>query len=95
MALTPTVTKSNVRLAMPKMWAVTLTLTVVDDAPGAPGFTRTFAQNYKAGKSIPDLAAMYQDEMQKAIDQYKAERAIYDHDHLATLVTGVQAALEM
>ncbi len=94
MALTKVVSKTGVTERMPKMWAVTLTLTVTDDG-GGPGFVRTFSQFYKLGKSIPDLGAAFQDDMQEAIDKYKAERVVFDHEHLDTLVAAVETGLEV
>ena len=93
MALTTTVTKTSVVRRMPKLWTVTLTLVVTDD--NGPGFTRTFSQGYKAGKSIPDLGLKFKAEMQAAIDQYKAERSVFDHANLNTLVIAVESGLEV
>ena len=93
MVLTVTVTKQSVTQRMPKMWAVTLTL-VLDDNAG-PGFTRSFSQNYKLGKSLSDLAAAFGKDMQAAIEQYKAERTYFDHAQLDGVVTAVQSGLEV
>lgn len=92
MALTTTVTKTSVVCRMPKMWAVTLTLVVTDD--NGPGFTRSFSQNYKAGKSIPDLRLKFKAEMEAAIDQYKTERTYFDSSQLDSVVDAVSAVLE-
>ena len=93
MALTTTVAKSSVRLVMPKMWAVSLTLTVTDD--DGPGLTQAFSENYKLGNSIPELESRFDVRMQAAIDQYKTELQYYNHAQLDTLVTDVQAGLEV
>ena len=93
MALTPTVTKTSVALRMPKLWTVSLTLTVTDD--DGPGFSRSFSQPYRLGKPLPDLATAYQADMQAAIDKYKAERAYYDHAQLDAVVVAVQTGLEV
>ncbi len=94
MALTKTVSKTSVRKAgMDKMWALTLTLVITDD--DGPGFTKTFSQNYKQGNAIPDFQEKFNVDMQKAIDDYKAEQALFKHAHLDTLVTDIQSGLEV
>ncbi len=94
MALTKQVALAGVSEAgMAKMWRVSLTLTVTDDA--GPGFARTFAQNYKQGRSIPDLFQAFRAEMQAAINKYKGERAVATHALMASLVSAVDDGLEV
>ena len=93
MALTKSVSKTSVTERMPKMWVVSLTLIVTDD--NGPGFMRSFSQNYKKGKPLPDLAAAFQAEMQAAIGKYKEEQVYYNHEQLDAVVAAVELGLEV
>lgn len=93
MALTVDVSKTSIRLVMPKMWSASLSLRLTDD--DGPGFERTFAENYKAGKSLTDLADAFREKMQAAIDQYKAERTLFNKPQFDAVATAVQNGLEV
>lgn len=91
MALTVSVTKTAVRLRMPKMWSITLTLTLQEDAVDV--FSQSFSENYKLGHSIADLANTFKDKMQAAIDQYKAEQVVWNHTDLDAVVAALNSNL--
>lgn len=93
MALTATVTKASVTERMPKLWSVSLTLTLKEDAVTV--LERTFSENYKLGQELAPLGARFAKQMQAVIDTYVGEQVIYNHADLDAVVAGVQAALEV
>ena len=92
--LTALVEKESIRLVMPKMWSVSIKLTITDIGSG-PGFVKIFSQNYKLDQSIPALGAKFLAEMQADIAQYARERAYFDNAQFTSLVSGLQAAVEV
>ena len=93
MALTANVTKTAVSLRMPKLWVITLTLVLQEDA--AMVLTESFTENYKLGHSIPALANMFLAKMQAVIDRYKGEKTVLNHVDLNAVVSGLNSNLEV
>ena len=93
MALTKTVSKTSVHLGgMPKLWIVTLTLTVTDD--DGPGFTTDISQKYKLGNDIAALQAAFEADIADAVTKYEDERRYFTHNKMNTLIADINAGLE-
>lgn len=92
MALTIQVSKKSVDLLMPKLWTVTLNLTCLDG--GEEVINQDFSKRYRTGQDLADLEAKYQKDMQKTIDDYKAEQVIFNHAKLDMAVINLNINLE-
>ena len=93
MAVTATVTKASVSERMPKLWSVSLTLTLKEASVTV--LERTFSEDYKLGQALAPLGARFIEQMQKVIDAYKGEQTVLNHEDLDAVVVGVQAGLEV
>jgi len=91
MALTTTVTKKSVSLSQPKMWMITLNMSLKDNAVEV--LNKDYSIRYKTGDSISDKVAKFIELMQADINWYKSEQLIYNNIQLDTAVTNVQAGL--
>ena len=93
MALTKTVAKTSVALGgMPKLWIVTLTLTVADD--DGPGFTTGLSQKFKLGNDIAALQSAFEEDIAAAVKKYEDERTYFTHNKMDTLVADINTGLE-
>lgn len=90
MAIVVTVTKKNVSLVQPSLWAITLTLTITD---GATVITTDFSEKYRTGQSISSIISKFITVMQTEINKYKSEQTIYNHPQLDSAVSNIQAGL--
>ena len=89
--LTKTVTKKSVALTQPKLYAISFTLMIADDA--GPGFTKDFVAEYHTGDNVADKVAKVTEEMQAAINIYKAEQAIFKAVAMDNAVTAIDGGL--
>lgn len=91
MALTVSVVKKEVGQQMDGLWNIILTLTCMDGAVEA--FTEDFSIRYRTGQDPEVRVKAILDDMQAAIDEYKAEQAIFDHTKLDAAVTWLNTNL--
>ena len=91
MALTTTVTKKSVSLSQPKMWMITLNMSLKDNAVEV--LNKDYSVKYKTGDSVPSKTVTFIELMQADINGYKSEQLIYNNIQLDTVVTNVQAGL--
>lgn len=91
MALVATVTKKPVSLSMPKMWMITLNMSLKDN--DVEVLNKDYSIKYRTGDLIPNKEAKFIELMQADINKYKAEQLIYNNIQLDTAVTNVQAGL--
>lgn len=94
MALSKTVTKKTVSLIMPKLYCITFNLTVADDT-GGPGINRDFSVEFHTGDNVANKTANIIEQMQLAIDTYKAERQIFNAAALNTAVDAISGGLTL
>jgi hypothetical protein len=85
MALTYAVTKTSVTKTLEQQWAINLTLTVLND--GVEAFSKQFTIDYKPGVNVTAVMQGIKADMQKAIDDYKAEQTLYNNALLNQAVT--------
>lgn len=91
MALSSTVTKKSVTLLMPKLYEITFTLVLLDEA--VPVLTKDFTVQYVLGSAIGAKVVQFVELMQLAITTYKAEQAIFTGPTLDAAVVSVHDAL--
>ncbi len=91
MAIIATVTKKAVTYRMPKMWNITLNMTLADDAVEV--INRDYHVIYRTGDSIEAKTDEFSSMMQYDINKYKAEQVIYTAPALNTAVIDVGNAL--
>lgn len=91
MAIIATVTKRPVTFCLPKLWNITLNLTLVDD--GTTVIDKDYSVEYIPGDSIPAKTDEFSSMMQYDIDKYKSEQVIYTAAALNTAVTTIGEAL--
>jgi|LGOV01.1.fsa_nt_gb hypothetical protein len=91
MAIIATVTKKAVTYRMPKMWNITLNMTLADD--GVEVINRDYNVRYRTGDSIAAKIDEFSSMMQYDINKYKSEKAIYTAAELDIAVIDVGNAL--
>ena len=92
MAIIATVTKKPVRYCMPKLWNITLNLTLIDEVEV---LNKDYSVEYIPGDSIQSKTDEFTSMMQEDIDKYKSEQVIYNAAALNTAVTDIGNALEV
>jgi hypothetical protein len=92
MALVATISKKSVTLVQHKLWEVTLNMILTDDVEV---LNKDYAVRYRTGDSVQAKAERFADMMQEDIEKYKSEQMIFNAPALDTVVTNVQAALEV
>lgn len=93
MALIATVTKKNVSKVMPKLWTITLTLTLSDNSVEI--YQNDYTARYRTGDNIATKEADLQARMQTDINNYKSEQTIFNNAQLDTVVANIEAGLEI
>lgn len=91
MVMTVAVKKVLVNIVMPKMWNITLNMTLTDDAVEVMNVD--YSVRYRTGDSISAKEAEFISLMQADIDKYKSEQVIFTHPQLDIAVTNVEAGL--
>lgn len=91
--LTKIVTKKSVSLTQPKLYNIVINLTVTD-TEGA-GFNKDFNVEFHTGDSVSDKTAKVIEEMQKAINDYKAEQTILKSTALDNAVNTISGGLNL
>jgi len=93
MAIIATVEKTAVIYRMPKMWDISVNMTLVDD--GVEVMNKDYSVVYRTGDEIPTKTAQFTSMMQYDINKYKAEKGIYTAPALDAAVTDIGNALEV
>jgi hypothetical protein len=91
MAIIATVEKRPVQYRQPKLWNITLNLTLIDD--GVEVINKDYSAEYIPGDYIPSKTEQFSSMMQADIDKYKSEQVIYTAAALNTAVTTIGEAL--
>ena len=91
MALIPTVTKKSVTRQMPKLWNITLNMILTDGSVEV--LNKDYSVKYRTGDDISLKTDLFIKQMQKDIDNYKSEQAIFTNAQLDTAITTVQEGL--
>lgn len=91
--MTATVSKKSVDLVMPKLYEITFNLTVLDG--GTEVINKDFRCEYHTGDNPASKVLKVTEEMQKEIDNYKAEQGIFNATALNTAVTNIQNGLTL
>jgi hypothetical protein len=93
MALTALVTKKAVSKVMPKLWNITLTMVLTEDSTEV--FQSDYSVYYRTGDNIASKENNLMAQMQTDIDKYKSEQNIFNNAQLDTVVTNINAGLEV
>lgn len=93
MALLATVTKKSVKLTQPKLYNITFNLVLTDG--GTEVLNQDFSCSYKPGDATADRVKEVKEDMQKAVDNYKAEKAIFTAAAMDAVVTNIQGSLSL
>lgn len=91
--LTATVTKKSVKYAQEKLNIITFNLIVKDN--NVEVINQDFSCNYEPGDNPAQKVAKITEQMQKLIDNYKAEQVIFNATALNTAVTNIQGGLNV
>ena len=91
MALSVTVSKKSVSEDMPKMWRITLNMTLTDN--GVEVLNRYYSVRYRTGDSISAKVTKFIALMQADIDTYKSEQNIFTSTQLDQAVINIEAGL--
>lgn len=87
------VIKVSVRQQMPKLWNITLKLKLMDGDTEL--LSKDFSERYRTGQAIAEIVGRFQEDMQEAIDNYKAEQNIFTAAQLDNAIAQLQNSLEV
>ena len=87
MALTKIVTKKSVVLAQDKLYSIIFHLEVKEGTEIV--INKDFSCKYRPGDNIVNKVVLIVEQMQKAVDTYKAELNIFTSTALDTAVTNI------
>lgn len=93
MVLVSTVSKANVIKTQDKMWNVSMNMVLTDD--GVEVINKDYSVRYRTGDSVAAKELEFISLMQIDINKYKSESVIYNAHAFSTIVTNVEAALEI
>ena len=85
------VTKKSVKTAMPKLFNVVFNLVLKEGTDIL--LEQDFSIAYRTGENVGDKVAKVKEDMQKAINDYKAEQAIFTSSALNSAVTSINGGL--
>ena len=91
MALTKTVTKKSVKYGQEKLHIITFNLSVLDGTTEI--INQDFSCEYRSGDNPAQKVNEIKEQMQIAINRYKAEQVIFNSVALDTAVTAIQGGL--
>lgn len=86
--MTIQITKKSVTRTMPKQWAVTINLKLLEGTEEL--FSQDFSEDYNTGGTVEETVGKFKEKMQKAIDQYKAEMQLFNHPQMDNAITSLQ-----
>jgi hypothetical protein len=89
--LNVTVSKKSVKYVQSKLHSITFNLLLKDD--DVEVLNQDFSCEYRTGDSPAQKVNEIKEKMQIAIDNYKAEKAIFNATALNTAVTSIQEGL--
>ena len=88
--MTIQVTKKSVKVPQQKLYIITFNLVVTD---GVVVINEDFSCEFRPGEAVASKISMIKEEMQKKIDNYKLEKALFDSVQMDNAVTSIQGGL--
>ena len=88
--MTAIVTKKSVKVPQSKLYIITFNLQVTD---GTVVIDQDFSCEFRPGENVADKVNGIKEQMQKAIDDYKLEKALFNNAQLNSAVTAINGGL--
>lgn len=93
MALSKVITKKSVTLTQPKLYSIVFNLTLSDG--GVEVLNQDFSVEYHTGDNVASKTAKVIEDMQGAVDKYKAEQVILNAAAMDTAVTTISNGVQL
>lgn len=90
--MTAVVTKKSVKVPQLKLYIITFNLVVTD---GTVVIDQDFTCEFRPGENVSDKVNGIKEQMQKAIDNYKLEKALFNNAQLDSAIIALNGGLSL
>ena len=87
------ISKVKVSETMKGQWAVTLNIKLMEGVEEL--FSQDFSEDYNTGGNVEETVGKLKEKMQEAINKYKFEQAILNHNKMDSAIIALQNSLEV